>query len=141
MEKEFVTYNQALALKELGFDEPCIGWHNPQVNYKEVTTDKYWAFHLTGEWENFKPAPLYQQAFKWFREKYGLHYCIIPEFYVNGINFNWQVLWYLPKEEWTEHNVNDGTFMYGDDGEYPTQELAESACIDKMIEIVKNKQD
>jgi hypothetical protein len=25
MEKHFVTYNQALALKELGFDEPCFG--------------------------------------------------------------------------------------------------------------------
>ena len=72
MEKEFISYEQALALKELGFDEPCIGWYNPQVNYKEVTTDKYWAFHLTGEWENFKPAPLKQQAFRWFREKHNL---------------------------------------------------------------------
>jgi hypothetical protein len=26
MEKEFVSYDQAVALKELGFDEPCIGW-------------------------------------------------------------------------------------------------------------------
>ena len=34
MNKEFVKYEQALALKELGFDEPCIGWYNPQVNYK-----------------------------------------------------------------------------------------------------------
>lgn len=28
MEKEFVPYEQALALKELGFDEPCLAWHN-----------------------------------------------------------------------------------------------------------------
>lgn len=26
MEKYFVTYNQSLALKELGYDEPCFGW-------------------------------------------------------------------------------------------------------------------
>jgi hypothetical protein len=26
MKKEFVSYDQAVALKELGFDEPCIGW-------------------------------------------------------------------------------------------------------------------
>jgi len=25
MEEHFVNYNQALALKELGFDEPCLG--------------------------------------------------------------------------------------------------------------------
>ena len=76
MNKEFIPYEQAMALKELGFDEPCIGWYNPQVNYKKVTTDRYWAFHLTGEWENFKPSPLYQQAFRFFREKYNLFGCI-----------------------------------------------------------------
>ena len=27
MNKEFITYEQALALKELGFDEPCLGWY------------------------------------------------------------------------------------------------------------------
>ena len=26
MNKEFVTYEQAFALKELGFDVPCIAW-------------------------------------------------------------------------------------------------------------------
>jgi hypothetical protein len=26
MEKEFIPYEQALALKELGFDEPCFAW-------------------------------------------------------------------------------------------------------------------
>lgn len=30
MEKYFVTYNQSLALKELGFDEPCIGKFDTQ---------------------------------------------------------------------------------------------------------------
>ena len=118
MNKEFVKYEQALALKELGFDEPCFGWYNPQVNYKKVTTDKYWAFHLTGEWENFKPAPLYQQAFRWFREKYNLHYVIVKAeswFYtINGCN--------------TQEGFN-------------TYEEAEQACLDKLIEIVKNKQD
>ena len=28
MEKEFVTHEIALALKELGFDEECLGWYN-----------------------------------------------------------------------------------------------------------------
>ena len=27
MENEFIPYEQALALKELGFDEPCIGYY------------------------------------------------------------------------------------------------------------------
>jgi hypothetical protein len=27
MNKEFVPYEQALQLKELGFDEPCLGYY------------------------------------------------------------------------------------------------------------------
>lgn len=27
LEKEFVPYQEALELKELGFDEPCFGWY------------------------------------------------------------------------------------------------------------------
>jgi hypothetical protein len=34
MEKEFVTYNQALKLKELGFNEPCFG-----IYLKTIKTD------------------------------------------------------------------------------------------------------
>ena len=125
-EKEFIKYKQALILKELGFDEPCIGWYNPQVNYKEVTTDKYWAFHLTGEWENFKPAPLYQQAFRWFREKYKLHSTITSR----------------SQESWQWHITKPGESLgklYNED--FYTYEEAEQACLDKLIEIVKNKQD
>jgi len=119
MAKEFCTYEQALALKELGFDEHCIGWYNPQVNYKEVTTDRYWAFHLTGEWENFKPAPLYQQAFRWFREKY--RYPIIDSFV--GVKGVIKFFYKLP--------MCDETFN--------TYEEAEQACLDKLIEIVRKR--
>ena len=127
MNKEFTTYNQALALKELGFDEPCIGWYNPQVNYKKVTTDRYWAFHLTGEWENFKPAPLYQQAFRWFREKYnhvGFIQLVEPEY---GGEYGY-VIYYNPNHL-SVHHWNKG---------FKTYEEAEQACLDKLIEIVKN---
>ena len=126
MEKEFLPYEQALALKELGFNEPCIGWYNPQVNYKKVTTDRYWAFHLTGEWENFKPSPLYQQAFRWFREKYGLrirNYVFVN--YSGGISEGFEI------------------FKYSKDTidrvEALTYEEAELECLKKLIEIVKTK--
>jgi hypothetical protein len=75
---------------------------------------------------------------KFFRDKYGLYSSIVPEFYRDGINFTWQVLWYLPKREWTEDIINDGTMMYGDNGECPNFECAEIECINKMIEITNN---
>jgi hypothetical protein len=69
MNKEFIPYEQALALKELGFDEPCIGYYNiDQFNLKTPTFNMVKPF----EHEWCLPAPLYQQAFRWFREKHEL---------------------------------------------------------------------
>ena len=88
MEKEFVPYQQALELKELGFDEPCFG--------------KFYHNHLEigGSWLNsefnkdkkdgniFTSAPLYQQVFRWFREKYNAH--IYPQKFTEN---TWHVSW------------------------------------------------
>ena len=135
MNKEFCTYNQALALKELGFDEPCIGWYNPQVNYKEVTTDKYWAFHLTGEWENFKPAPLKQQAFRWFREKHNLRGFI--GFRPNTKQFDYHIYdMSLSGKEYVKQRTME---EFNKDPLVGTYEEVELACLIKLIEIVKNK--
>jgi hypothetical protein len=140
MDKEFISYEQALALKELGFDEPCIGWYNPQVNYKKVTTDKYWAFHLTGEWENFKPAPLYQQAFRWFREKHNFWVEIKVE---DNVKLGEQTFYWSIFGEYKTLNEKSIIRCLTDsdvDGKtFKTYEEAESACLDKLIEIVKNK--
>ena len=133
MNKEFCTYNQALALKELGFDEPCIGWYNPQVNYKKVTTDKYWAFHLTGEWENFKPAPLKQQAFRWFREKHNLRGFI--GFRPNTKQFDYHIYdMSLSGKEYVKQRTME---EFNKDPKVGTYEEAEQACLDKLIEIIK----
>ena len=132
MNKEFCTYNQALALKELGFDEPCIGWYNPQVNYKEVTTDKYWAFHLTGEWENFKPAPLKQQAFRWFREKHNLRGFI--GFRPNTKQFDYHIYdMSLSGKEYVKQRTME---EFNKDPKVGTYEEAEQACLDKLIDII-----
>jgi hypothetical protein len=53
MEKEFVSYESALALKELGFDEPCLSFRYIEKNKPEE-------------------APTYSQAFRWFRENHSL---------------------------------------------------------------------
>ena len=135
MDKEFISYEQALALKELGFDEPCIGWYNPQVNYKKVTTDKYWAFHLTGEWENFKPAPLKQQAFRWFREKHNLRGFI--GFRPNTKQFDYHIYdMSLSGKEYVKQRTME---EFNKDTKVGTYEEAERACLIKLIEIVKNK--
>jgi len=64
MEKEFVTYEIASELKELGFDEPCIGY------YKDMKGEKVLLYD-TMDFDGECNTPLYQQAFRWFEEKYS----------------------------------------------------------------------
>jgi hypothetical protein len=61
MEEHFVNYNQALALKELGFDEPCIG------NYFHTKELKIYGGDISrikNSDMGIVTAPLKQQVFK-----------------------------------------------------------------------------
>ena len=123
MEKEFVPYQQALELKELGFDEPCFG--------------KFYHNHLEigGSWLNsefnkdkkdgniFTSAPLYQQVFKWFREKHSLFHSIDPL----GYNMCLGLVGQLGKLK--PCNVPN----------YGIYEEAELECIKELIKIVKQQ--
>ena len=112
MEKEFVPYEQALELKELGFNEPCLGYWNIDPYLPKPTLNMVRPFDH--EW--CVPAPLYQQAFRWFREKFNLHH----EIEYNGFE-------YLGYVSGMTANI------------FKTYEEAESACLKKLIEITKTK--
>lgn len=58
MKKLFIPDYQALTLKELGFDEPCLGYWNIDPYLPKPT------FNLVKPFEHewCLPAPLYQQA-------------------------------------------------------------------------------
>jgi hypothetical protein len=59
MESLFVPYEIALALKELGFDEKCLGYYEYTKNF--LITDS--VFYTNSELQNEGvTAPLYQQA-------------------------------------------------------------------------------
>lgn len=104
MKKEFVTYEQAKALKELGFDNPCLAFYNRS---KELV------YNLGTPLS----APLKQQVFRWFRDKYGAHVhptLVMPNVYMVQYGL------------WTSKA-------------FDTYEEAESACIDKLIELAKQQ--
>lgn len=71
LKKEFVPYQEALELKELGFDEPCFGFYLAGVikvkEYKN-SQNKNTAFYNN----TVCSAPTFSQAFRWFRENYKL---------------------------------------------------------------------
>ena len=73
MEKEFLPYQEALDLKELGFNEKCAA-HYLDVDDLELKWRIY--RNLSFNTNNCVQAPLYQQAFRFFREKYDFRYSI-----------------------------------------------------------------
>jgi hypothetical protein len=133
MEKEFVPYQQALALKELGFDEPCLKYWNGIGEYFDQKDWFNW-----NQSEKFVSIPLYQQAFRWFREKYGLKHDIDDDNV--GTKFYYKIRSYTDKFD----NYDDIIKPMREEKdwakiEFKTYEEADLACLIKLIEIVKNK--
>ena len=133
MNKEFIPYEQALALKELGFDEPCFRWYDERWG-DDLQQDKFNTNKDLFMTDLDCSAPLYQQAFRWFREKYNLH----AEPYtadMGAIEYCFQIR-DLYSEKYIYDNFRDDGNSYM--GTFNTPEEAELACLKKLIEIVKN---
>ncbi len=136
LEKEFVPYTEALELKQLGFDEPCFG------NYVKLTETQNTFFmnDVVSEIDRETPlheslitkAPTFSQAFRFFREKYGLrnrNYGSLN--YSGAISEYFEIFQYAKGTSDKVLSIIVGSLTY---------EEAELACLRKLIEIVKQKQ-
>jgi len=127
MEKEFIPYEQALALKELGFESPYPigGYQSGAVFYYEKGELYYDGrpMYSSDAHSGQLLAPLYQQVFRWFREKYRLDGK--PEYFLND--------WYcFIINDMKEEDTSRRLFT-----EFPSYEQAELECLKKLIEIIK----
>jgi hypothetical protein len=123
MEKEFVPYELAVKLKELGYDGPCFGVYiagqlmitnNSIYNSTDVPVVK---------------APTLSQAFRFFRERYNAVCEIIRK---EDKNYSEFIGWvYI-------YNKKIDVVSYWDSKTY---EEAELACLEKLIEIVESIQE
>jgi hypothetical protein len=113
VQKEFIPYELALELKQLGFDEPCFGVYATKDGYVRKS-----AYDENGD------APTYYQAFRWFRETFNLHSNISSWRYDDNLSFYHEFEIYDFKGCWV-----------GD--EYSTYGEAELECLRKLIKIVK----
>ena len=128
MNKEFIPYEQSVALKELGFDEPCFRYvyigdtGNNCHHYIEVKPSK-------GENFNVKPLcisqPTFSQAFRWFREKFGYYADLFVD---DDKTFGFMISSF----------VKEGVLEKPIQRNYSSYEETELACLIKLIEIVKN---
>jgi hypothetical protein len=134
MEKEFVPYELALRMKQLGFDEECF--------YVKPLKKKTKCFYTPSDYDDFPEQkelevgmPLFQQAFRWFREKYQLQGYVYSTTVRGGkdgkcfSDYCWNI------------NGIDLPFLRTDarDMEKISYQEAELACLEKLIEIVENK--
>jgi hypothetical protein len=108
MKEEFVPYELAVKLKQLGYDEEGFGAYN--VNGEVLPLMPY-----TTE----SKAILFQQAFRWFRKKEFL----IDVTSLNSDEYEFYIQW---------------SFAYSFLSDiYKTYEEVELACLNKLIEIVE----
>ena len=137
MEKEFIPYEQALELKELGFNEPCYCFYNGKfLQWKIDDSEGTEAIDINPN-KNiglYISAPLYQQAFRFFREKYDLIGWVSSKTLDEGKTI------YIPHGRTIPDTINKNLIV--DIIPYVTLktfEEAELECLKKLIEIVKEK--
>jgi hypothetical protein len=126
--KDFVSYEIALALKELGFDDKCFGAYDKKYKLA-ISTSDYWdksSLYSLNDYFGKNTyrclAPLYQQAFRWFREKYSYQSFISPSNELTYLAYDFTLKGF------------DGYFK---SKQFKTYEEAEFECLKKLIEIVK----
>ncbi len=136
---DFVPYELALELKQLGFDELCIAYYTvvPEDNINWFTISEQavtGSSNIFGSSKNYNTewfktegtisAPTYAQVFRWFREKHGLNSFV----YHYGEDGILDIIYFA-------YNINDN--LYASD--FRTYEEAELACLRKLIEITNDK--
>jgi len=150
MNKEFIPYEQALDLKELGFNEPCMfPYHRNNTEYIDSSHIELANYNAI---EKLVSAVLYQQAFRWLRNQ-----CITKRSinergdYIEGNFFMLPLIFpngYEIKllEFSTSYTIVGGReipfyaepkAVYKETTE--SYESAELACLKKLIEIAKNR--
>jgi hypothetical protein len=127
MEEQLITFETAKLAKEKGFD----------IN----TYSQCWVKTLDGaiihnserrniaeheRCEQYLLQPTQSLLQKWLREKYNCFVTITQEFYMDGINFLWQVLIYDKNNEDCsgDYLSPKSSSLYGDNGTYKAYEDA-----------------
>ena len=130
MEKRFVTYEIAKKLKDIGFDEKCIGYFNRkgELICGPNVSDEAFLFTNIGKVPKCCLTPLWQQAIEFLSEQYNIL------IYID----------FTPKESYFYRETKLGYSLYHIDSEAENEnkinfyEAREQAIL-KAIELIQSK--
>jgi len=120
---EFVSYEEALKLKELGFKEPTFfAFDECQMRCSNLVTNEQKFNGVNYNSSPYVSQPSYRQAFKFFQDKCSLYVNITAETNVNEIlGFNLTIV------SWRFAPMNFGGFL--------RYELAEQIALYHLIDL------
>ena len=128
IKKEFVPYDLALELKELGFDEEVVSmfYNGDNITYLNIPNKvNNEIISINKQKLNCLSRPTFSQAFRFFREKYML----------SGEIYIFKNIWNFDIED-----ISNSIQLYTSDIMcYNSYEEAELECLVKLIDIVKRQ--
>jgi len=133
--EDIVSPEQALALKELGFNLRCSDYYeNDNLKYfnlkglsVQIGESEGWNFN--NSFLTCCSAPTYSKVFKWFRDKHLLHSFVDIYPTKEEPNRCWFMIRYMDRSIEEEEDYMSGWFN--------TQDKAEPSCVRKLIELIK----
>jgi hypothetical protein len=116
MTKDFIPYEQALVLKELGFNEPCLIKDTEQGEECAV-----YYVHQNG-------VPTFSQVFRFFRDNFNLE----PQ--VKSWKEKGGIIWHYSIQK-----IGEPSIFRSSDCAVDSHDEAQLICLQKLIQIVKNE--
>jgi hypothetical protein len=138
LEKEFVSYELALRMKQLGFDKSCFAFYNGKHIDLGVWDWEYPAGEKRRDIGECPQAPTFSQAFDWFEDTFQLYPSIVidrtsyPKYAYEIANFFGNPK-DLAEKEWGWNEMIFSPYLYR------TKREARTECLEKLIEIVSLK--
>ena len=139
MKELFLNYELSLKLKELGFDENCFAGYsvlygsNPPPLITPTTKNELVPFYGKYKAQNkhILKAPLKFQIFDWFRNEHNL----ISEIKIDTVYINAKYSYKVIHKLKIPYLPDLHTYKFD------TYEETELACIEEMMNIIKQKQN
>lgn len=124
MNKQFTTYEIALKLKELGFNEPCLGFFALTDENGNSIFQLSKNPHYDTSDDGVTSCPLWQQIIDWFRDAHNLEVGVGYCFFATKNKKKYQTI-----------IISNNYLSYDCSGSYDTYQEARESAILKAIEL------